>query len=490
MKPDILIKRYVKYMILVILIYMPVFGFLDTLPIRIWDEARLAINAIEMNLNNNFIVTYYNGNPDLWNTKPPLMIILQTIFMKFIGVNEFSVRLPSALAALFTISSLLVFSRYYLKNFWFGFITICILITTQGYINTHAVRTGDYDALLTFFTTISALLIFIFIETKKNKFLYLFFITLALAVLTKSIAGLLFTPAILIFIIIRKQLFQLLRNKHFYYGLSIFTFLILGYYFSREILNPGYLSAVFKNELGGRFLEVVENHSEDFWYYYTSNLDYKLSSWYLLVPLGILIGLLMKDRRIFLVTLFTTILVTTFFFIITFSETKLGWYDVPIYPFLSIIIAIPVYFVFKFLIDNEWLKRQLTFNVFPFLFLFIVFINPYQDIIYKTYKPIENLKDSHIYELSYFLQDAVEGKYDLNNTYIIDKGYNAHHLFYVKMLNDKGINISFNKYEKLQVGDTIIVSNNVLKQKVEELYEVEIIDKINNILIYRINGEK
>ncbi len=40
-----------------------------------------------------------------------------------------------------------------MKQFWFGFIAIIVLITTDGYINIHATKTDDYDALLTFFTT-------------------------------------------------------------------------------------------------------------------------------------------------------------------------------------------------------------------------------------------------------------------------------------------------------------------------------------------------
>ena len=61
---------------------MPIFGYLDSYPIRIWDEARLAINAYEMLKNGDFIVTHYDNNPDMWNTKPPLMIWCQVFFMK------------------------------------------------------------------------------------------------------------------------------------------------------------------------------------------------------------------------------------------------------------------------------------------------------------------------------------------------------------------------------------------------------------------------
>ena len=95
-------SKYLKYILLALLIYMPIFGHLDTLPIRIWDESRSAMNAYEMFHDKDYIVTHFEGKPDMWNTKPPLLIWAQVFFMKLIGVNELSVRLPSAIAAFLT----------------------------------------------------------------------------------------------------------------------------------------------------------------------------------------------------------------------------------------------------------------------------------------------------------------------------------------------------------------------------------------------------
>src|SRR4051812_23990930 len=170
---------------------MPVFGNLNTLPIRIWDEARIAINACEMHMTGNYIVTTFNFKPDMWNTKPPLLVWCMVLLMKTIGVNELAVRLPSAFAAFFTCLALLLFVKRYFKSELFAFLAVLVLITTNGYIHYHISRTGDYDALLTLFTTTSCLFFYAFSETKKIQYLYLFFITLTLGVLTKGIAGLL-----------------------------------------------------------------------------------------------------------------------------------------------------------------------------------------------------------------------------------------------------------------------------------------------------------
>ena len=186
------LSRYGKYFVLAALIYMPVFGHLDTLPVRLYDEGRRAINAYEMLHNGNLIVPHVYGEPDMWGTKPPVLVWLQALHMKVIGVNELAVRLPVAIAAFLTLVLIMAFSVKYLKSFWYGFIAVVVLITSQGYIGYHAARTGDYDALLAFFTTLGALMFFTFCETRKYKYLYLFFIATTLAVLTKGVAGLFF----------------------------------------------------------------------------------------------------------------------------------------------------------------------------------------------------------------------------------------------------------------------------------------------------------
>ena len=152
--------KYIAYILLAVLVYFAIFWNLDYMPIRLWDESRLAINALEMYKNGNYIVTYFDGLPDMWNTKPPLMIWLQVLMFKAFGISVLSLRLPSAISALLTTIAILFFSIKYLKSFWFGFVAVFVLISIDGYIELHSIRTGDYDSLLTLFTTLSGLTYF------------------------------------------------------------------------------------------------------------------------------------------------------------------------------------------------------------------------------------------------------------------------------------------------------------------------------------------
>ena len=484
------IEPFIKYIVLALLVYVPIFGHLNTLPIRIWDESRLATNAYEMLKNGNFIVTYFDGKPDMWNTKPPLLIWLDVLFMKMFGVNELAVRLPSALAGLFVCILLLVFSKKFFKNIWFGYIFVIVLITCNGYINIHATRTGDYDSLLTLFTTLSGLLFFTFCEKQNYKYLYLFFLFISLAVLTKGISGLLFLPALMIYSVFQKKFFLILKSKHFYFGLFSFLIIVFGYYFLRESYNIGYIKAVQENELGGRYLKTIEDHHHDFWFYYSNLIDFQIKYWHLLIPCGLIIGLFNVDKKLNRLTLFSTLMIICYFIVISTAKTKLIWYDVPLYPFLAILITVFIFSIFQFFQFFKPINDILKVNVFPFIFIFLVTINPYRDMVNKTFKPKEFSWDKNFYETGYYLKDAVKGKYNLNDQYLIFDGYKAHYNFYIKILNDKGVRISIKNSKEIKKHDIVFTNQEQIKNFIEMNYEYEKLFPVGDIDKYKIIKRK
>ena len=85
----------------ILISFFPLFAFLGTLPLRTWDESRLAASAYEMTQTKNPLVVTFDYQPDHWSVKPPLNIWAQAISIKLFGVNETAVRLPSALSIMF-----------------------------------------------------------------------------------------------------------------------------------------------------------------------------------------------------------------------------------------------------------------------------------------------------------------------------------------------------------------------------------------------------
>jgi 4-amino-4-deoxy-L-arabinose transferase-like glycosyltransferase len=63
-----------SFILLLFLCITSFFLRLSAIPVRIWDESRNAMNAWSMYLNGNPFIPYYEGAPDMWNTKPPLLI--------------------------------------------------------------------------------------------------------------------------------------------------------------------------------------------------------------------------------------------------------------------------------------------------------------------------------------------------------------------------------------------------------------------------------
>jgi 4-amino-4-deoxy-L-arabinose transferase-like glycosyltransferase len=240
-------------------------------PIQMWDESRLAVNALEMALNGNLIVTHFEGSPDMWNTKPPLLIWMIALCMKIFGYNEFALRLPSALAAMSTAIIIFILASKYLKDLKISLVSGLVLITSYGFIGYHTGRSGDYDALLVLWITIYSLSYFIYLHSNEQKTQNFYWsiatVTIILAVLTKGIAGILPLPGILLYTAYQKKMGKLLFSSRFYISLILFSGVVLGYYFLREHYNPGYITAVLNNELGGRYLEVNENNRGPFWYY-------------------------------------------------------------------------------------------------------------------------------------------------------------------------------------------------------------------------------
>lgn len=448
------------YTLGIVVISYPFVAFLEDLPIRIWDESRLAISAVEMVLNKQFLITTFENSPDLWSTKPPLLIWIQALCIHFFGISELSVRLPSAIAAILTCVLLYIFSFKIFKNKLIGFISALVLVTTNGYVAIHGTRTADYDALLTLFTTCFAFLFFVAIEKLTPKFILMASFSLGLAVLTKSIAGLMLLPGAFIYVVLNRK-FEFLKSVYFYLGSFIFLSMVLGYYISRENADSGYIEAVIKNELTGRYLHTIEGHDHSFWYYLELMYKSQYSYWIYLIPLSFIKGLKSKNEWFQKISTFNLCIVLSYFLVISIAKTKLEWYIIPIYPFLALQIAI----LFNNLI--EYINQKKISIVFKRLFscfIIIFLIIPYILIVAKIYKPTDDLKIKE----NKFLYDIAQCKntpHKYKNINFFIGGYAPQYLFYKYLLESKKIKVKFKDLDNLSKGDTVwVYQENILNQ--------------------------
>jgi hypothetical protein len=307
-------------------------------------------------------------------------------------------------------------------------------------------------------------------------------------VLTKSIQGLMFLPAILLYVVYRRQLRLLLTNKWFYMDLAITLFITGGYYLLREHYNPGYLQAVWENELGGRYLQPLEENNYGYAYYPRQLKDWLFKPWWWVSLPGILAGYFSRDLLQRRLTIYASLLSLVYLLLISLSQTRLEWYAVPLYPFLCFLVAMLLYRVLTFLqgLDNRSISRA----IIGFIFLALVFVVPYIKIGRKVYNPTEYEWDQELYPISYVLQDAYRGKRPLNNYKVCYRGYRTHLLFYIKALNQQGRPVNFSDPASLRPGDNVIACERDVKQQIEARYSYQLEKEFYNVRFYKILGVK
>ncbi|WP_276132931.1 ArnT family glycosyltransferase [Polluticoccus soli] len=483
-------KAHWGYLIVAMIIAVPLFGNLDRLPLLEWDESRLATNSLEMlGGSRNLLVPTFGGVPDMWNCKPPFLIWIQALSMKAFGINELALRLPSAVAA--SILCLFLFWSVGLKlrKPVLAIIACAVLVTSEGYVSTHGTRTADYDSMLTLFTTMYGMLFFLFFEERKLKYLYAAFACLGLGVLTKGVAAMFFTPAIFMYALVSQKRRSIFRSRHLYIGASLFLMVSLGYYLLREHYNPGYLKAVYDNELGGRFAKVNEDHVGPWDYYLEFMISWRFNFWIYTLPFGVIAGARSKSPTIQKLTLYTSLLVLFFFTVISTAKTKLDWYDMPMYPWLSLIVGFFIYAVYQYLLvaagrlkDAKWLA--------PLSFLVFVFIVPYRAIYHSIVNPAIDFWSVENMNMGYMLKDAKDKKINIDGYKLVWDDY-APNLEWYLMAYDGRVWVSHLRSDQIQTqtksGDKIAIFKTGTRRHVEaQDYPLKPVDSYHGVIIYQV----
>ncbi|MGC1301136.1 MAG: glycosyltransferase family 39 protein [Caulobacteraceae bacterium] len=330
---------------MVILVACSAFMFIDlrTPPIVLWDESRQAVNALEMRQHGLGLVTTYGFRPDLWNTKPPLQIWLMWAAMSVFGEGEWAVRLPSMLAAIGTLALSVSWVRRVTGSFWTGALAAFLLTTSFGFFGEFGARTGDYDALLCFFTT--AYLYVLFFATHRRRpgpwRLVLAGLLVAGAVMTKSVAGLVPGVAVPLYLLLAGRWRRPLQSPWYMAALVCAVLPVGVFLFLREQAAPGYLRAVVFNDAGGRFSSAFEGHVQPPWFYLESTFLLAFFSAGLLAlaaPLG-LVGARGVARQ---GLIFSLCVVGAVLGVLSVSATKLNHYALTAYPFIAAAVAIAV----------------------------------------------------------------------------------------------------------------------------------------------------
>ena len=469
---------------IIILSYFVFFLKLDCFQMRLWDESLFAVNTYEMLHNGKYFSTYFDGVADLYNTKPPLTCWIQLIFVKFFGYNELSLRLPSAIAGCLSVISIFVFIDKHF-NRTFAWLSALILITSVGFINFHTARTADSDSLLTLFLLLCNFSFLSFIHSDKQKYILFFFLFISLAFATKFVAALLFTPAYLIVLLVNKRFKTFVFNRTFLGGILFFLSSVFALLYLRESDTPGYLNLIFLKD-AGRVFTVIENHKEPFLYYIDNLFNTHFSIWAVLAVLGgfsVFLSTNKKEK-----TLLSGLLLLTFVYllIISLSITKLEWYDMPLYPYLSILAAYPIYILLQ---NIKPLENTISLKV-KITFIILIFAYPYYLMFIQSQSQGTRLSEGEkkLEANERFIFEKSQNKVNLNGIKVYYKGFKSDLLFYKYKLAENNQAIKLCDKPDFNINDKILVCNDSLKKVLSEKYIFTTIDCYCDAQLLQISG--
>jgi 4-amino-4-deoxy-L-arabinose transferase-like glycosyltransferase len=255
--PDIKKQEIFLIILSFLLIVISLFVNLGLQPLYL-EEPRRALIALEMILNNNFVVPtelgeFYYNKPPLWNW----VIILS--FKLFGNYSEYSVRFFSVFS--FLLIGLLIFltGKKYVNTRFGIYTSLLLLISFDLYF--YYSNLGEIDIFYSLITFSCFIVLFIFYEKKNYLLLFLsFYILCTIGFLTKGLPSISFAGiSLLVFFIYHRQFKRLISWQHLS-GILIFVGFIAGYFYlySRHNNYRLFLTELF-SQASGRVSGITED---------------------------------------------------------------------------------------------------------------------------------------------------------------------------------------------------------------------------------------
>ncbi|MEN0006223.1 MAG: glycosyltransferase family 39 protein [Bacteroidota bacterium] len=459
--------KWIIGVLFVVAIYFPIFLHLDGPPVKVWDESLFAMRAYHMAEFGTYLPNFetFPGISFYRNLKPPFGTFLQALSFKTLGVSELSLRLPIALFVLATIGLFLFYSSKYWSTWQVGVAPALILLTSAGYLRPHVARTGDHDTILAFWLLLSLGIAYQMGQAQKSgRLVWALAVVLFMAFLTKSVVAFFFVPAYLVYFAYAKCLLPLLRRASTYLaGVSLLGAIGL-YYWLMEYTMPGFMEFVQETVLG-RYVVERNQLGRPFSFYWMELVSSKFVPWVglLLVNSWMLLrsnNLVFKHWSVLLWSAVVSCLL-----IISFSQTKLDWYDAAVYPPLALLTGWTLWEVARYFWRKPTPTQQLTY----WLGLMLLCALPYTFTLQRIHHLAwDDPLDQHAY-----LMRQQQGQ-----DYIVYcQGFNGQVGFYARWLNEqKGSNIqvaTFWDEVPFRENNRVLVCHTEKRAQVQAKFETE-----------------
>ncbi len=348
-----------------------------------YDEADYAKISVESIQTHHYLTLTIEG--ENWFDKPPLQFWAGEFFLKSGLRPEWAFRLPGALTGIISVFLVGLIVYEISLSFSAGILASLILATTGAFLMT--AREFKLDVPVTMFFLLG---VYSFLKGKKNSRWYLGIgIALGLAVMTKSIIGILLIPIILSFILAftvssylvprvlsevtwypGHQVAGWLKNKWFWIGNLLGLIIALPWHIY-EWVRFGYQffqSYVLFN-IFSRYSNDILNQHETVALYFTTLWKFAMPWFVVFLLTGIFTILFWKKINTSIQSgiLGSWVSVLGLFILFSISKTKIPYYLVPLYPFIAIAIALS----YKWLIDISQ-SRIVKQSIIVVIFLLIL----------------------------------------------------------------------------------------------------------------------
>lgn len=320
--------------------------------VSLWDpdEPKQAVMAREMMGQADYVHPTLNGLPYL--EEPPLyawLIVLSTWITG--GVDEFSARFPSALAAICLLLITYLFGRR-LDHEVSGFLSALILATNYQFLSN--ARESTVDMVFALFIGLAIVLSYLAIESEKNWLLPLTFLPSVAALLTKGPAGFIIPAAVILLYTLFARRFR-----------AAFLPLCAGFILSLLLGSAWFIFAgtatdeiVLLRQGIARFvagIDQVESYS-----YYFRTLFMNFLPWSMALPFAVVFA---YRRRLWLPLVW---LVFTFLFFEVSGDKKAA-HLLPCYPACAILVGVFLKERWYELVEKGWTTVLLCLFSLPLL---------------------------------------------------------------------------------------------------------------------------
>ncbi|MCX5752616.1 MAG: hypothetical protein NTW97_03085, partial [Candidatus Krumholzibacteria bacterium] len=283
---------------------------------------------------------------------------------------------------------------------------------------------------------------------------------------------------------------EILTSSTVYCAILMFLMIVAGYYALREHYNPGYLRAVWTNEVAARYLSApqLEHHPGGFLYYARELAVRQFSSWLFFVPIGIALIFFnasspMKPFAALLLFCSAFAFVT-----ISFAKTKMQWYAAPLLPLLSIIVGAGLSDIYAHVRKALALHGGGARLVFGTCFVAAIFCVPYA----KTIGSIRNEADDASARYGDFMKKIASSKDRPGSFSVMHQGWSPQIYFYAQRLAEaEGIAIT-RKFSptQLRIGEVVMTCQSGSLEWIREHFDYEVLDSYEDCSMIRIRSVK